>query len=746
MNHWAGDAVKWRRGVVAALLALVCACLLAPLPALAAGNITRANIKDLFPETKQKDPLAKEAPSSKEPVTVEADAMGYDKEHAIVVAIGHVIITQGDYLLNADKVTYFQDTDKMIATGHVSVLQPTGTVYFADSAELSDAMKHGVLQAFKGRLADNSVVVASSAHKINAAVTEMDHAVYSPCKLCENLAPFWQIKSSSMNVDEQQEEITYHNAQLEMFGIPTFYTPYLQGPTPNAEAKSGILTPTYGSSTTLGTNIKLPYYWRIADDKDATITPWFFTKDNPMLMVDYRELTDHGKYSIIVSGTDPQKIDSNGNAVGGDQFRGHINAQGEEGITDYSRVGFDINRASDQTYLRRYALGGDENGVLFSSVYANVAEQRNFASIQGLEIQGLRVGDSASTTPQVLPTIDGYYEGTPMDSGLRFHIAGDAQNLQRDVGADQRRLSVNTGATLPYITDNGQLINASATVRQDLYDVDNVPLANGTNFDGSKARTIPQGALQWRYPLVRAGEGGSMTIEPLVLGVVQPTGENPPQIDNEDSKQMELNDTNLFDIDRVPGYDVIDSGSRLAYGFRTEYMVDGNEAIDGLLGQNYSFDSSTPFPNSTKPGTNASDIIGRLGFTINPFSIAYRFAIGESDLNLNRSSVTFNMAEPWLIWSLTYNSVKDNRYLPNSEEVSSTASMPIADEWKIYASAVRDLQLDQMTNAGAGLIYHNECFDFTLDGLRNYTHDRDVPSSTSVTFRVGFKNLGVFGG
>lgn len=742
----ANDAHFCRRGVIATLRWGFCALWVA-LPAHAANTgIPHQSIQQIFPSSKVAKTSDAEPLDPNEPVVLEADAMGYDKDQQIVVAIGHVNVAQGAYVVNADKLTYFQQTDKVLAEGNVSVLQPSGDVFFSDRAELNSNLTKGIAQNFKARLSDDSVLAARNARRVNAAVTELHKTTYSPCHICEDIAPFWQLKSNRTKVDDKNEKITFYDTQMEIFGVPAFYSPYLSGPTPDADAKSGILSPTYSAGGSLGANIKIPYYWRIADDKEATITPWFFSNDNPLVNLNYRQLTDHGQYSLQTSGINGQKFDANGAKISGTEFRGNVAATGEEWLTDYSRVGFDINRVSDQTYLQRYRIGGGENGVLFSQLFAETAQQRNYASITGLSIQGLRTTDDSKTTPQIWPTLDGYYETVPLDNGLRFHVAGNAQSLTRDIGANQRRVSVTTGATYPYITDNGQLINASANFRQDMYDVDHVTLPDGSNFDGTKARSIPQGALQWRYPFVRPVGDGAVTIEPLVLGVVQPNGSNPSQIENEDSRLLELNDTNFFDIDRTPGYDVVDSGGRLAYGFRTEYMISGDEAIDGLIGQNYSFSSSTPFPNSTTPGERTSDIIGRIGFTVQPFSLAYRFALADNDGTLNRSSLTTMFNKPWLSLNVSYNSIKNNSYIPDSQEISSTITIPVAEEWKIYASGVRDLELDRMSTAGAGAIYHNECFDFMLDGLRNYTHDRDVPAGTSVTFRLGFKNLGVLGG
>ena len=83
--------------------------------------------------------------SDKEPVTLEADEAGYDRDYGIVVAIGNVEVVQGPYVLRADKLTYFQQRNLVTASGNVSMLQPTGDVYFADHVELTDDMKRKAL-------------------------------------------------------------------------------------------------------------------------------------------------------------------------------------------------------------------------------------------------------------------------------------------------------------------------------------------------------------------------------------------------------------------------------------------------------------------------------------------------------------------------------------------------------------------------------------------------------------------------
>ncbi len=730
-----------RRPLARSLALIFCLCL--PFAADAKTPSTLfLNQPDALPATKGKPPQQ----NTSAPITLSADSMAADQDNSIVIAKGNVEVMQGDSILTADQVTYFQDKDVVLAEGNVSMLQPSGDVFFADKAELKDTMKQAVIHGFKARMADNAVLAAQSAVKVNSAVTNLKKATYSPCNICSNLPPFWQMEAHDATIDNLEERMTYHDAEMEIFGYPVFYTPYLSHPTATASAKSGFLTPSYTTSDYFGTIARVPYYWRIGEDKDVVITPWLSTTQGPLISADYRQLTDNGTYHIIASATDPHAQDDLGNTIPGNEFRGHIFAQGDEKIEDDTHVGFDIERASDDTYMRRYGYGDQQS--LFSTAYYEQAQGRNFNLLEGLSIQGLLATDSGKTTPLVLPIFQSYYETAPDEYGIKYHVAGDAQMLTRDVGVDQRRLSISPGATLPYLTDGGQIFTTTVNFRTDLYNSNDVPLASGaTSGDTTTTRFLPQAALEWQYPLINNfADGASWVVEPIILGVMQANGGNPIKISNEDSKLLELSDTNLFSIDRMPGLDLYDSGSRVAYGVRSQYYENNGLSFEGLLGQNYDFNSDTPFPNSTQQGQQFSDYIGAIGATYMPYSLTYRFALDNTNGDLNRNEVSLGFTKPWFSLSASYDSIKNNQYLANSDEGILSATLPLSDSWSIYGNGVRNFELNEMVTAGGGIIYKNECFNIMIDGLRTYTRDRDIQPTTAVTFRVGFKNLGEFGG
>lgn len=688
---------------------------------------------------------ANSAIKEEQPVVLEAADMGYDQKNGIVVARGDVEVVHGEYILRADQLTYYQQSSIIRAEGNVSLLQPSGEVVFADEVELTDDLKTGVVQQFKARLADGSVFVAQDGVRENPFRTKLKKASYSPCKICTGEDPFWQLRAEKVDIDEFHEKITYDNAWLELGGVPIFYTPTLSHPTPSADAQNGFLVPEYSTSSQLGQIVRAPYYWRIAPNIQATITPWYTSEDGPVLQTHYEHLTDHGSHSIEFSGTFPDKRENSDTPVGGSEFRGHIYALGDHHFDDVWSVGYDINRSTDDTYLRRYGFGNER--TLFSRAYVEGVDGRNYASLSGLAIQGLRVFDDPDTTPLVVPILEGYYETNPNSFGLRYFTAAQAQSLSRKLGVDQDRLSTTIGAQLPYVSDSGQLFTLTTSIRTDFYNYSNVPDPNSAGtLSGDKTRATPLAALEWRYPLAKQFDsGGSLTVEPIVLGVVQPKGGNPVEISNEDSRVVELTDTNIFAIERFPGLDQVDSGSRVAYGARTQYLAPTGEVFEFMLGQSFNTDDTTPFPNSNEPGEHFSDYIGRIAYYDDYISAGYRFSLDRDNLEPNRNELFTSLHYEEYSLNTSYLKLKDNTFLGDSEQISGGVGFPVYEDWHGEFLFRRDLELDQNISHEARLYYQNECFTLSLNAGRIFTRDRDLEPSTEFTVRVGFKNLGEFG-
>lgn len=682
------------------------------------------------------------------PVLLEADQLDYDHDHNLVIASGQVSVTQGDMIVLADMLIYDQAKDVLTARGHVSMLEASGNVYFADTLTLSTQMKTGVIEQFKARLSDQSLFAAAQANRINDSKVELFKATYSPCKvLCDDgstKSPLWQLSANHATIDQSAQEVYYDDATLEVVGIPVFYTPYLSHPTPDAENKSGLGIPEYRHSDTLGSIYKQSVYYAMARDKDITLTPMITSSAGLVMLGEYRQLFDAGPLTLTGSITRAPDFNALGARESGKQMRGDIAGQGQFRINDTYDWGVRFRRVTDDTYLGRYRFGYEP--LLTSRLYAQGfhfpgTNDRSYGIIQALAFQGLSAQDNDRLIPKIAPLFDVSFESDPKAYGSRFFFDGGAMSLYTDDGADSRRISGRAGWKIPYITDDGQVIEFATQLRSDIYSVNDVALPGGDNFSGVTGRLMPQASLLWRYPFMNRLDNTSLLIEPIVNFVVNPGGGNPAKIPNFDSALAEFTDTNLFSNDRFAGYDRVESGPRISYGVRGQAQFLSDKYVDGLFGQQYRVDEDESFPISNDPSSHVSDYVGRVGVTYAPLSLAYRFRLDKDELTAKRSEVDASISYHPVSAMVAYLSLNDDPVIATKKQILGSANITLSQEWLFNVNATRDLLTDRFITTGAGLTFANECTNVTTTVGRLYTSDRDIEPSTTVLIRVSLKNL-----
>jgi LPS-assembly protein len=683
------------------------------------------------------------------PVLLEATQIDYDSANAIVIARGNVEVVQGGRVVFADMITYNQRTNIVKAKGNVSIREPGGEVYFAENVELKEDLGAGVVKNFRARLKDNSLFAAAEARRLSPQKTELSRAVYSPCKICKDedgdtKPPLWQLKARRVVYDEEAEKISYNHTFLEVYGVPILYTPYFAHPAPGAKRKSGFLTPKYGHSSNLGVRVEAPYYYNISPQADATVTPIYTSQEGMVMAGEFRQLVRKGGYEISGSITNPSQRDALGNEISGREMRGHIEGKGQFSLNPVWGWGFDFKRASDDTYLRRYGFGDED--TLTSRLFLEGVKDASYATVEALSFQGLRIDDDPETTPFLTPYAEAYYQSDPFFAGTRLQIGATAMALSRDEGTRSRRVAMETALVQPYVTEGGHSFTASLSLRSDLYQSEDYFFLNEAGLlqsdSGVQNRLLPEASLEWRYPLIRYFDDSSLIIEPVAAVIASPKENDIAEIPNEDSQLSEFSDSNVFLDNRFAGWDRVETGPRAYYGFRTQWALASGFSFNTLLGQNYVLDNESFYPSTNNLDDHFSDYVGRLALTHEQLQLAYRFRIDRDDFRTRRNEITLAYGFEPLSLQLDYIALDDDPYLGDREEIWGGAQLFLTDNWSLLTSARRDLTDEGgFIFAAGGFLYQNECFSLLTNVTREFTRDRDIEPSTSVTMRVGLKNI-----
>jgi LPS-assembly protein len=677
---------------------------------------------------------------------MEADLVTYDKDRDVVTATGRVEIQQGGQVLLADKVEYDRKTDTGMATGHVALLEPGGTTVYVESVEVSGDLKEALAGEVRTMMADKSRMTGRAFRRSNR-IDELYEGAYTACDVCKGEAPVWRIQASEVRRDIDAQMIYYHDVWLDLLGVPVFYTPYLASPDPSAGRKSGFLMPAIGGGSNLGGSYAQPYYWNIAPDRDATITPVFTSAAGNGGTLEYRQAFQHGRFTFF------------GSAVGGDsattnEIRGNIHSVARWDIDDNWRSGADVNLASDQTYIRRYSavLPGPRNTSqpwLTTNAFIERFGTNTYFSANAYYFQR-QLEIIAQKAPVVSPLLYFNYTSDPMSWGGFLKADVSSVVLTRDDGADSQRLSTNVGYDLPFTTPQGFVMTAHTGVRADGYYVqDLIRPSNGQKFNGTVGRVAPEASVEWRWPLERMGTDITQIIEPIAKIIVSPKPRNPETIPNEDSSDFEFDDTNLFEEQRFPGYDRIEGGARVAYGVKWSAYNHKGGTVSAMIGQSYAFRRNTQFGPLSGLYYRQSDYVGHVDFSPNQYvSLQYRFRFDKDSFANRRTEITGIFGPELFRTIISYIDIPQTnpaspRGLLQQRELYTAVSAKISRYWSVTA----DHRLNLGTGGGAirtsaGVNYEDECFIFNLNFVRDNTSDRDFKSGIGILLRLGFKTVG----
>ena len=691
-----------------------------------------------------------------QPYLFSADQVEFDQDLGLIVANGHVEISQGDQVLLADTVTYNQHTDTATASGHVSVMQPSGEVIFADYAELHDNFKDGFVKDVRILMSDRSRLAGNTARRVGGTRLEIRRSVYSPCDLCKDdptKAPVWQVRADRVVDDKDLKIVEYYNADMEIDGVPVMWTPYFSMPDPSVKRASGFLPAGFGYSSSLGFHAQVPYYWVISPDKDMVFAPLFTSNAGVVLVDQYRERFSNGYVVLSGSvgfGTPQVEIGATNVPIETNSIRGHFFGSGEFDLSDDWRATFNVQRTSDLTYLLRYSFRAPQDYLSSYATIENFGSQ-SYLNISAMGFQSLLPGVPDSVQPYAAPVADYMYVMQPDRLGGQLVFSGNAVDLISASGPAERRLSAGATWVRPFDGLIGDRFQFQGSVRGDGYYSNDIPNPGGgpifhTAYAG---RAFPQAALTWRYPWVRRSGSYTELIEPVVMGAMAPTAGNYARIPNGDSQAFDFNDTDLFVPNRFSGFDLVDTGSRVDYGLRGGIYADNGTAMRFVVGQSYAFQTDTEFLPGSGLTTRLSDVVGRITLTpIQELNLIYRFRLAENDLAMRVQEIAAQLGPPRLNLRLSYTQLAPLASFPEQverKEAGITLAFAINEYWSADIQEIRDFSNKVDILSGAGVTYRDECLSFTTSVGRTGIQIGDVKPGISVLFTFVFKNLGEFG-
>ena len=706
--------------------------------------------------------VSAEQPDTPREIAFEANELRYDQNSDTVTAAGNVVLRSGDQSVRAEDITWNRMTGEIVASGNVRLVDEDGNQLFTDRLVLTEELEAGamtnLLLAFRqgGRLA------AMEARRTENGDIELERAVYSSCAVVDaegcDRNPSWRVTAERVYYDAETSRIRFREAYFELFGTRILPLP---GLTLRADggAESGFFMPDIGLTASNGIEISDSYYWRIADNRDLEVTGYVFTEAAPMVSAHYRELTGSGAFQVTGYATYGSRLPLNSTVRTSEtDFRGYFATNGRFRLDDNWTASGSIRVASDRTFLRRYDISREDR--IRSTVELQRIDDDSFVSIAGWATQALLVSTPQGQVPLALPLIDARYRLEDPLVGGNVEVQANTLAITRSEGQDTQRAFLSGRWDLRRITPLGQEVTLTALVRGDVYHSADNELTSVVDYRGEsgwQTRGIATAAIDVKWPFIGEFLGGTQILTPRVQLVASPSIRN-LDIPNEDARAIDLEDSNLFALNRFPGYDRVEDGARITYGADWQANFPGWR-INTTIGQSYRLTDEALFPDGTGLNEQWSDFVGRTEVRYQDFvKFTHRFRLDKDNLAVRRNEVDATVGSDQTYVEIGY--LRLNRDIDfNLEDLQDREELRIAgriafdDHWSIFGSAVVSLT-DRNEDPTAvsdgfdplrtrlGIAYADDCLEFGFTWRRDYIQLADAQSGSSFRLYFSLRNIG----
>lgn len=673
-----------------------------------------------------------------------ADHVQVDPAGRLIAEGGVEVYYQGR-TLRASRVTYDQPTDRLLIEGPIVMVEGEDAVFMADQADLAADLTEGILQSARLVLNRELQIAASQIERIGGRYIRLDNTVASSCKICaSNPTPLWEIRARRVIHDTEGRQIYFDNAQFRLAGVPVAYLPRLRIPDPTLKRASGFLAPVMRSTSGLGAGVKLPYFLAFGPSRDLTVTPYVSSKSAQALALRFRQAFRTGTLEMQGALAQDQLLPG--------ETRFHLQANGQFDLPRDFKLGFSGIMVSDSSYLRDYGL--PESDRLTSRLEVTRTRRNEYIAGRLTGIRSYRDGEVNSTLPTLISDVTYHrrFSGGPLggEAGLRFQTHSLYRSsddpfdtaLDTDTDADGRdtsRLSLRLDWRRNWVLPMGMVGTALAEVSGDAYDI-----RQDAVFGGSQTRLSGGIGAELRWPWMKTGPGGvSDVIEPVVQVAWSDT--SAAKLPNEDSRLVEFDEANLFDLNRFPGSDAYEQGGRLNIGIIHTRMDPAGWTLSSAFGRVLRDKDMGQFSASSGLDGTRSDWLAAIHMTFpDGFSLGHRMLLDDS-MDVTKFETRLSLTREKYGVAGSYIKVDadpaEDRLTPVSELVVD-GNYRLRDNWTAFFAARYDFEADRANRAAVGLQFRNECVSVDLSVSRRFSSSTNVNPTTDFGLSVGLVGIG----
>jgi len=655
-------------------------------------------------------------------------------------AEGDVELRKLGLRVNADKLRYDTPTDELFAQGNVRI-QTSTAVARGPELQLNLETQTGHMSQPQYVLAtEHARGQADRAEFLGKEQMRLADASYTTCSPGQD---DWFIRAGQLHIDRAAQEGVARNARVEFMGVPLLYTPWISFPL-SRQRKSGLLAPSFGTTDSSGTELTLPYYWNIAPNYDATITPRYMQKRGLQLGGEFRYLQPN------YAGTIQGEFLSNDKVTHDD--RSALNLQHQQNF-GYGLTGtLNLQRVSDDNYFRDLStlVAQTSQAILPREGVLNYTNGglTLVGRVQGFQVLQdplAPITEPYGRRPQIAL---GYNKLDFLASDLR--VAGEYTDFRNSNLVNGKRLFLNPSISVPLTRSYGYL-TPKIGVHYTRYSLDSattgLPDSTGTlrAYNTDATRTLPIYSLDSGLVFERDsslfGRAMVQTLEPRLYYLYVPYKDQ-SQLPSFDSGEADFNFAQIFSENRFTGNDRISDANQLTLALTSRYLepATGQERLRAMIGQRISFRTPQVTLVAAAPRDRRSDFLASLGGLVAPgWSLDSAWEYNPNQKHTQRYNVGARYApEVGKVANLTY------RFNRNTlRQVDASAQWPLAPQWQGLARWNYSIRDRRLLEGLVGVEYNKGCWALRLVAHRFATATQQTTNAFFIQLELsGVSSLG----
>ena len=643
----------------------------------------------------------------------------------------------GDVTLVDKSQTIFADTlafDRLLMTfnaqGNIHYQNQTIDI-FASELSASKTDKNSTMLETSYQLYGNPG--HGSADKLKLSSSDGLSLLSSTFTTCPGENPDWQIKASEIAISADGSEGRAYHAQIRLFDVPVLYLPYFSFPV-SKQRKTGFLYPKIASSSNSGLEIEAPFYWNIAPEMDATITPRYMSKRGTQLKTEFRYLAWQQNGSINVEYLHKDnEITSNTDA----RYLARLQHVGT--FSENFRAYIDYTTISDDNYL--VDIGSNQYNSNDAYLY-QIAELAYFGERwqATMKVQDFEVLGNHQASYKTLPHIEVssqqslasfLHQDLPGQFELYSEITSFQPELNEQLSAN--RYHIEAGLSFPWSTP-AWFFNSEFKLMQTYYQQKNIQA--GSDLTKTVNRTLPKirfhGGINFDRDMYLFNSQYRHTLEPQLQYLYIPEKDQ-SNIGLYDTTNLQDDYNGLFRDRSYSGLDRVAGANQYTWGVTSRVLDQSNlELFRVSLGRIQYLDDNNTFDELIDPQAlndktgQKSSLAADLFYRLN-----HQWQV-SADIQYNTIDDFTNKGQVALNYQIDkYNSVQLNhRYTRNVsgnslEQASLLANFAINKDWAFVGRLTEDLKNDRSLESYAGFQYESCCW-----ALR-FSYHRHINSNLS---------------